>query len=116
MPRSKLISWAPAASAPWSSWRRGEFPHRAESRFAGAPRHANRRTILEARRPRQTREQHSFFGSRRDQSRDQGFVEFAVGISSVGASAFLRVVAAAEVGDRLDGPLCALVPGRTRRG
>ena len=44
---------------------------------------------------------HSFFGSRRDDARDQGSVEFAAGLSCVAAAALFRMVAAAEVGDRL---------------
>ena len=46
----------------------------------------NRRTILEARRPRQTRRQHSFFRSRRDGARNQGSVGSAAGLPGVGAS------------------------------
>ncbi len=82
--------------------RRGEFPHRTEPRPAGTPRHPNRRTILEARRPRQTRRQHSLFGGWRDHARDQGSVGSAAGLPGAAAAALFRVVAAAEVGDRLN--------------
>ena len=81
--------------------RRGEFPHRTESRFAGTPGHPDRRTILEARRSRQARGQHSVFRSRRDYARNQGSVGSAAGLSGIARAAFFGVVAAAEVGHRL---------------
>ncbi len=81
--------------------RSGEFSHRTKSRSAGAPGHPNRRTILEARRSRQTRRQHSFLRSWSDHARDQGFVGFAAGLPGPACPAFFRMVAAAQVGHRL---------------